>query len=49
VLGKITADGVFLEQLETNPSVYLPEITDQSLGGEVIQVTCFLMNFFKLF
>ena len=41
MLGKITADGVFLEQLETNPSIYLPEVTDDTLGGEVIKVTHF--------
>ena len=38
ILGKITADGVFLEQLETNPAQYLPEITDESLGGEVVSI-----------
>jgi fumarate hydratase class I len=38
ILGKITADGVFLEQLETNPARYLPEITDDTLGGEVVEV-----------
>src|SRR3954465_10518257 len=27
--GKITADGVFLEQLETDPARFLPEVTDQ--------------------
>ena len=27
--GKITADGVFLEQLETDPARFMPEITDQ--------------------
>ena len=32
-LGKITADGVFIEQLETDPAQYLPEITDDHLGG----------------
>ena len=37
-LGKITADGVFLEQLETDPSKHLPEITDQALGGEVVEI-----------
>ena len=37
-LGKITAKGVFLEQLEANPAKYLPEITDQALGGEVIEI-----------
>ena len=35
---KITADGVFLEQLETNPAQYLPDINEQKLGGEVVPV-----------
>ena len=30
ILGKITAEGVFLEQLETNPAQYLPEATADS-------------------
>ena len=38
VLGKITTDGVFLEQLEANPAQYLPEITDDHLGGEVVAI-----------
>jgi fumarate hydratase class I len=38
ILGKITADGVFLEQLEQNPSRFLPEITDAQLGGAVIEI-----------
>ena len=37
-LGKITADGVFLEQLETDPSKHMPEITDQALGGEMVEI-----------
>ncbi|MBM4358445.1 MAG: fumarate hydratase [Deltaproteobacteria bacterium] len=37
-LGKITKDGVFLEQLETDPAKYLPEVTDGELGGEVIRI-----------
>ncbi len=38
-LGKITADGVFIEQLETDPARYLPEITEDHLAGEeVVQV-----------
>ena len=35
-LGKITRDGVFLEQLETNPAQYLPEIDDTAFDGEVV-------------
>jgi fumarate hydratase class I len=32
-LGKITHEGVFLEQLETDPARFLPEITDQHLDA----------------
>jgi fumarate hydratase class I len=32
-LGKITADGVFLEQLETDPAKYLPDTTDEALSA----------------
>ena len=35
-LGKITADGVFLEQLETDPARYLPEVTHEHLTDEVV-------------
>jgi len=35
-LGKISADGVFLEQLETDPAKYLPEVTHEDLSGEVV-------------
>jgi fumarate hydratase class I len=38
IVGKITADGVFLEQLETNPAKYLPDITDDDLAGEVVDI-----------
>jgi fumarate hydratase class I len=37
-LGKITADGVFLEQLETDPARFLPETTDAHLDGEVVRI-----------
>lgn len=37
-LGKITREGVFLEQLETNPAQYLPEVDDISLGGELVRL-----------
>lgn len=36
--GKITKDGVFLEKLETDPSKYLPEVTDTSFEGEVVEI-----------
>jgi fumarate hydratase class I len=38
ILGKITAEGVFLEQLETDPAQYLPEITEDNLESEVIEI-----------
>ncbi len=38
VRAKLTPEGVFLEQLETDPSKYLPETTDDILGGEVVRV-----------
>src|SRR6204780_3462402 len=37
-LGKITRDGVFLEELEHNPAKYLPEVDAAKLGGEVAQI-----------
>ena len=33
-LGKITRDGVFLEQLEEDPAHYLPEVTEADLAAE---------------
>ena len=33
-LGKITEDGVFIEQLETEPAHFLPEQTPESLAGD---------------
>jgi fumarate hydratase class I len=38
-LGKITADGVFLEQLEHDPAQYLPEVTETDLDDtEVVHI-----------
>jgi fumarate hydratase class I len=37
-LGKITKDGVFLEELEHNPAKYLPEVATDKLGGEVVKI-----------
>jgi fumarate hydratase class I len=37
-LGKITRDGVFLEELEHNPAKYLPEVDAAKLGGEVVEI-----------
>ena len=36
--GKITRDGVFLEQLETNPARFMPEIDESGLGGAVVEI-----------
>jgi fumarate hydratase class I len=38
ILAKINPDGIFLEQLETDPAQYLPEATDDILGGDVVAV-----------
>ena len=35
---KITRDGVFLEQLETNPAQYLPDVDGDALGGDVVRI-----------
>ena len=35
---RITAEGVFLEQLEREPAHYLPEITDDHLDDDVVRV-----------
>jgi fumarate hydratase class I len=37
-LGKITRDGIFLEELETNPAQFLPEMNEKDFEGEVIQI-----------
>ena len=37
-LGKITKDGVYIEQLEHDPAKYLPEIDESSLGGDVVKI-----------
>jgi fumarate hydratase class I len=37
-LGKITAEGVFLEQLERDPAKYLPDTTDTHLSDDVVRV-----------
>ncbi|MBO0710427.1 MAG: fumarate hydratase [Acetobacteraceae bacterium] len=38
ILAKITPDGVFLEQLETDPARYLPETTDDYLGAAAVAI-----------
>ncbi len=37
-LGKITKDGIFLEQLEIDPAQYLPEVTHDDFDGNVVQI-----------
>jgi len=37
-LGKITRDGVFLEELEHHPAQYLPDVDQNKLGGAVVKV-----------
>jgi fumarate hydratase, class I len=37
-LAKITAEGIFLEQLETDPARFLPEVTDEHLGDDVVAI-----------
>ena len=37
-LGKITKEGVLLEQLETDPAKYLPEVTHAELAGDVVKI-----------
>jgi fumarate hydratase class I len=37
-LARITADGVFLEQLESDPARFLPEPTDDDLAADVVRV-----------
>ncbi|MDB1086927.1 fumarate hydratase [Streptomyces sp. ACA25] len=35
---KITAEGVFLEQLETDPARFLPETTEEHLADDVVRI-----------
>ena len=37
-LGKITSEGVFLEQLETDPAQFIPEVGEDELGEDVVAV-----------
>jgi fumarate hydratase class I len=37
-LGKVTRDGVFLEQLETDPAQYMPDVDAAKLGGDVVRI-----------
>jgi len=37
-LGKISRDGVFLEELEHNPAQYLPDVDAARLGGDMVPI-----------
>jgi fumarate hydratase, class I len=37
-LGKITREGVFLEELEHDPARYLPQVEEAALGGPVVRI-----------
>jgi fumarate hydratase class I len=37
-MGKISRDGIFLEQLEHDPAQYLPALDEEKLGGEVVRL-----------
>ncbi len=38
ILGKITRDGIFLEELESDPAKYLPEVDEEALSGDVVKI-----------
>ena len=37
-MGKITAEGIFLEELERNPARFMPDVMPTALGGEVVRI-----------
>jgi fumarate hydratase class I len=37
-LGKITKDGIFLEELEHDPARFLPHVDETNLGGPVVRI-----------
>ena len=37
-LGKITKDGVFVEELEHDPAKFLPHVDESTLGGDVVKI-----------
>eukprot|EP00547_Thalassionema_nitzschioides_P017755 CAMPEP_0194252808 /NCGR_PEP_ID=MMETSP0158-20130606/28471_1 /TAXON_ID=33649 /ORGANISM="Thalassionema nitzschioides, Strain L26-B" /LENGTH=560 /DNA_ID=CAMNT_0038990315 /DNA_START=48 /DNA_END=1727 /DNA_ORIENTATION=- len=48
VKGKITKDGVFLEQLEEDVAKYLPEVEEDSLSDQVVKVDLNSMSMSEL-
>jgi fumarate hydratase class I len=45
---KITEKGIFIEQLETDPAHFLPEVGDAELGGSVVRLDLDGMNMAQL-
>ncbi|MGE3245056.1 MAG: fumarate hydratase [Beijerinckiaceae bacterium] len=37
-MGKITKDGVFIEELEHDPAKYMPHVEEATLGGDVVKI-----------
>lgn len=37
-LGKITAEGIFLERLETDPAAYMPEAAEEELSSDAVRI-----------
>lgn len=37
-LGKITKEGIFLEELEHNPARFMPDVDEAKLGGSVVRI-----------
>ncbi|MCL2736875.1 MAG: fumarate hydratase [Propionibacteriaceae bacterium] len=37
-MGKITPEGVFIEELDTDPGRFLPEVTDADLDADVVKI-----------
>lgn len=37
-VGKITKDGIFLEELERDPARFMPDVSDEAFEGEVVKV-----------
>ena len=38
ILAKITREGIFLEELESDPAKYLPEVDEEALGSDVVSI-----------
>ncbi len=38
ILAKITREGIFLEELESDPAKYLPDVDEEALGSDVVKI-----------